>query len=142
MYADQASATLSAFAITQKRSESPQEYYRRLRAAYFQGRNALGLEEETKETNIRVTPKSSVGQTRPLAFSKKEKSASRETPSKEVSIAKRSSNYSKGAIDLHEMEDFIRKCVIEAMKQQTPHQQPASPSPLAKDPDAKPRQHD
>lgn len=45
-YTDQASAILGAFAIMQKRLEPPKEYYRRLRAAYFQGRNAPGLEED------------------------------------------------------------------------------------------------
>lgn len=45
-FTDQASATLGAFAIMQKKLEPPKEYYRRLRAAYFQGRNAPGLEED------------------------------------------------------------------------------------------------
>ncbi|MEQ2164357.1 hypothetical protein GOODEAATRI_005886 [Goodea atripinnis] len=38
--------TLQTFAIQQKKSEAPREYYRCLRAAYFQGRNAPGTEEE------------------------------------------------------------------------------------------------
>ncbi|XP_042276339.1 uncharacterized protein LOC121903408 [Thunnus maccoyii] len=46
LYTDEASATLSALTITQRKHEPPREYYRRLRAAYFQGRNAPGLEEE------------------------------------------------------------------------------------------------
>ncbi|KAM4579287.1 uncharacterized protein V3H82_008529 [Fundulus diaphanus] len=46
VFTDPASATLGAFAIQQKRTEAPKEYYRRLRAAYFQGRNAPGLEED------------------------------------------------------------------------------------------------
>lgn len=45
-YSDETSATLGALTITQKRNEPPREYYRRLRAAYFQGRNAPGLEED------------------------------------------------------------------------------------------------
>ncbi len=45
-YNDPASATLGAFNIIHKRSEPPREYFRRLRVAYFQGRNAPGLEEE------------------------------------------------------------------------------------------------
>ncbi|MEQ2246384.1 hypothetical protein ILYODFUR_038006 [Ilyodon furcidens] len=45
-YTDRASATLGAFAIQQNKSEAPREYYQRLRAAYFQGRNAPGNEEE------------------------------------------------------------------------------------------------
>ena len=45
-YMDEASATFSALNITQRKQEPPREYYRRLRAAYFQGRNAPGLEEE------------------------------------------------------------------------------------------------
>ncbi|KAI3375545.1 hypothetical protein L3Q82_003873 [Scortum barcoo] len=45
-YTDPASAALSAFSIAQKKNEPPKEYYRCLRAAYFQGRNAPGLEEE------------------------------------------------------------------------------------------------
>ncbi|KAL7394959.1 hypothetical protein ABVT39_007745 [Epinephelus coioides] len=43
---DPTSATLCAFAITQRKQESPKEYYRCLRVAYFQGHNAPGLEEE------------------------------------------------------------------------------------------------
>ncbi|KAL7403949.1 hypothetical protein ABVT39_007645 [Epinephelus coioides] len=43
LFTDPASA---AFAITQRKQESLKEYYRRLRVAYFQGRNAPGLEEE------------------------------------------------------------------------------------------------
>ncbi|KAF0037918.1 hypothetical protein F2P81_010792 [Scophthalmus maximus] len=45
-FTDEASATLGAFAIMQKKHESPRDYYRRLRNAYFQGRNAPGLEED------------------------------------------------------------------------------------------------
>ncbi|KAM3612667.1 uncharacterized protein V6R79_012474 [Siganus canaliculatus] len=45
-YSNLASAIQGALGIHQKRSESPKEYFRRLRAAYFQGRNAPGLEEE------------------------------------------------------------------------------------------------
>ena len=45
-YTDEASATLSAFAILQKKHESPRDFYRRLRTAYFQGHNAPGLEED------------------------------------------------------------------------------------------------
>ena len=47
LFTDQASATLGAFAVLQRKNETPREYYRRLRTAYFQGRNAPGLEEET-----------------------------------------------------------------------------------------------
>ena len=47
LFTDQASATLGAFAVVQRKNEPPREYYRRLRTAYFQGRNAPGLEEET-----------------------------------------------------------------------------------------------
>ncbi|KAL7374388.1 hypothetical protein ABVT39_028159 [Epinephelus coioides] len=46
LYTDEASATLGAFAILQKKHQPPQEYLRRLRTAYFQGRNAPGLEED------------------------------------------------------------------------------------------------
>lgn len=46
LYTDEASATLGAFAILQKKHEPPREYFRRLRTAYFQGRNAPGLEED------------------------------------------------------------------------------------------------
>ncbi|KAL7407083.1 hypothetical protein ABVT39_002598 [Epinephelus coioides] len=46
LFTDPASATLGAFAITQRKQESPKEYYRRLRVTYFQGRYAPGLEEE------------------------------------------------------------------------------------------------
>lgn len=46
LYIDQASSTLGTFAIMQKKHEPPRDYYRRRRAAYFQGRNAPGLEEE------------------------------------------------------------------------------------------------
>ncbi len=45
-YNDPASAAFGAFAITQRRMEPPREYYRRLQVAYFQGRNAPGLEED------------------------------------------------------------------------------------------------
>ncbi|KAM3619846.1 uncharacterized protein V6R79_014563 [Siganus canaliculatus] len=45
-YSNLASAIQGALGIQQKRSESPKEYFRRLRAAYFQGHNAPGLEEE------------------------------------------------------------------------------------------------
>ena len=45
-YADEASATLSAIQIKQRRIEAPREYYRRLRNAYFQGSTAPGLEED------------------------------------------------------------------------------------------------
>ena len=45
-YVDQASAALGAFSIVQERHEPPREYYQRLRSAYFQGRNAPGLEED------------------------------------------------------------------------------------------------
>ena len=47
LFTDQASATLGAFAVLQRKNEPPSEYYRRLRSAYFQGRYAPGLEEET-----------------------------------------------------------------------------------------------
>ncbi|KAK9539434.1 hypothetical protein VZT92_004542 [Zoarces viviparus] len=46
LYPDPASATLGAFAISQGRLEAPRDYFRRLRSAYFQGRNAPGLEED------------------------------------------------------------------------------------------------
>lgn len=46
LYDDPASATLGALSIIQKKLEPPREYYRRLRVAYFQGRNAPGLEED------------------------------------------------------------------------------------------------
>ncbi|XP_051571559.1 uncharacterized protein LOC127451142 [Myxocyprinus asiaticus] len=46
LYIDEASATIAAFAITQKRHEPPREYYRCLRTTYFQGSNEPGLEEE------------------------------------------------------------------------------------------------
>uniref|UniRef100_A0A3P8WGU8 Uncharacterized protein n=1 Tax=Cynoglossus semilaevis TaxID=244447 RepID=A0A3P8WGU8_CYNSE len=45
-YTDETSAMLCAMQIEQKRSESPREYYRRLRNAYFQGSSAPGLEED------------------------------------------------------------------------------------------------
>lgn len=45
-YSDEASATLGACAILQKKKESPCDYYRRLRNTYFQGCNAPGLEED------------------------------------------------------------------------------------------------
>ena len=46
LYTNEVSATLSTFAIFKKKHESPQDYHRRLRTAYFQGCNALGLEED------------------------------------------------------------------------------------------------
>nr|XP_054602466.1 uncharacterized protein LOC129164898 [Nothobranchius furzeri] len=45
-YADSASATMGAFSIKHGRNEPPREYYRRLKSAYFQGRNGPGLEED------------------------------------------------------------------------------------------------
>ncbi|XP_070411521.1 uncharacterized protein [Nothobranchius furzeri] len=45
-YADSASATMGAFSIKHWRNEPPREYYRRLKSAYFQGRNGPGLEED------------------------------------------------------------------------------------------------
>ncbi|KAF7215203.1 transcript variant X2, partial [Nothobranchius furzeri] len=45
-YADSASATMGAFSIEHGRNEPPREYYRRLKSAYFQGRNGPGLEED------------------------------------------------------------------------------------------------
>nr|XP_054594803.1 uncharacterized protein LOC129162479 [Nothobranchius furzeri] len=45
-YADSASATMGAFPIKHRRNEPPREYYRRLKSAYFQGRNGPGLEED------------------------------------------------------------------------------------------------
>ena len=46
LYADQTSAALDAFAMKQRREESPRAFFNRLRAAYFQGRHVPGLEEE------------------------------------------------------------------------------------------------
>uniref|UniRef100_A0A3Q3FFC3 Uncharacterized protein n=1 Tax=Labrus bergylta TaxID=56723 RepID=A0A3Q3FFC3_9LABR len=46
VYTDSAAATLGAFSVVHKKHEAPREYYRRLRAAYFQGRKAPGLEED------------------------------------------------------------------------------------------------
>ena len=43
---DRLSATLSAAQIKQRRTESPREYYRRLRGVYFQGSNTPGQEED------------------------------------------------------------------------------------------------
>lgn len=40
LYNDPVSATLGALSIIQKKLEPPREYYRRLRVAYFLGRNA------------------------------------------------------------------------------------------------------
>lgn len=45
-FTDHASATIGAFSIMHKKMEPPKEYYRRLRAAYFQGYNAPGIEED------------------------------------------------------------------------------------------------
>ncbi|XP_070412298.1 uncharacterized protein [Nothobranchius furzeri] len=45
-YADSASATMGAFSIKHGRNEPPRENYRRLKSAYFQGRNGPGLEED------------------------------------------------------------------------------------------------
>lgn len=46
-FTDPAAATLGAFEVLHRREESPKEYYRRLRVAYFQGHNAPGLEEDS-----------------------------------------------------------------------------------------------
>ena len=43
---DRLTATLSAAQIKQRRTESPREYYRRLRGAYFQGSSTPGQEED------------------------------------------------------------------------------------------------
>ena len=43
--ADVTSAMFAALQIKHSRSENPRDYYRRLRHAYFQGKNAPGLEE-------------------------------------------------------------------------------------------------
>ena len=46
VHTDPGSAMFSALGIQQKRNESLRDYYRRLRAVYFQGRSAPGLEED------------------------------------------------------------------------------------------------
>ncbi|XP_037628624.1 uncharacterized protein LOC119489809 isoform X2 [Sebastes umbrosus] len=43
--ADETSAMFAALQIKHSRSENPRDYYKRLRHAYFQGKNAPGLEE-------------------------------------------------------------------------------------------------
>ncbi|XP_055362228.1 uncharacterized protein LOC129603674 [Betta splendens] len=46
-YSDPAATIFEAFNVLHKRNEPPKEYYRRLRKAYFQGRNTPGLEEDS-----------------------------------------------------------------------------------------------
>ena len=46
LYTDEASATLSAMNILQKKNKSPRVYYRRLRTTYFGGCRTPGLEDD------------------------------------------------------------------------------------------------
>ena len=46
LYIDPASATISGLATMQEKHDSTKDYYRHLRAAYFQVYNVPGLEEE------------------------------------------------------------------------------------------------
>ena len=49
---DRISATLSAIQIRQRRTESPREYYRCIRGAYFQGSNTPGQEEDERNRSM------------------------------------------------------------------------------------------